>query len=186
MVLRPIKRKKPDPPEDEPQASDSQHDTSGKHLYPRSHVHSPEAPIPAAKIGGIEVTPRFTFTATGIFLGICVLFGVFGAFSDDNSDSGSSRTTSNSTNQSDPELNSAGARACREYRQILRNLDAGVLTDIEFRSAVQDANRWAEASGDRQITQGSESALRALTTGTDQQAADALIDVHERCDHFGH
>lgn len=135
-----------------------------------------------------QQSPRGCGTMLYIGLAAIAVFAIIGILTNDGSRSsgGRSAATSNRVEPTPtPRLDAGGRLACRAYRGIFRDLNAGVLTDAEFRSAVQRAHRDAEISEDRQLAGGSQALLRALTTGTNQDAADALIVIHERCDRYG-
>jgi hypothetical protein len=71
--------------------------------------------------------------------------------------------------------------ACRDYRHMLADLQAGVLTDGEVRKAVQRVRENAKLADSAEIREASDIMLRTLTSGTPEEATEAILAFGITC-----
>ena len=85
-----------------------------------------------------------------------------------------------------PELAALDRRACRDFRSLMADLDAGILNDAEMRSGLQEIYRDVEYSDHRALRTGAQGMLRAFTQGPLDNMADSAQIFSDECRKHGH
>jgi hypothetical protein len=80
----------------------------------------------------------------------------------------------------------AGAQAaCRHFRNVMRDVAAGILTDAELREKFREVQRSASVSEEPGLAAAGTRLLASITTGTTEELLTAAGEFDKQCDQAG-
>jgi hypothetical protein len=121
----------------------------------------------------------------GILLPFIILAVLFGG-NDENADTDTpSPEPASERTDSEPEVDASTRVSCAHFRNVMGDVQQGILNDAELRDKLKEVNDSASVSEREDIRAGGTAMLRAMTTGTTEELLTAAGKFDTACDRAG-